>query len=242
MQATLEADRAGRATRSIWRSRPLLIAAIAIAIVLALLIAIPQTREAIAQLLGLRFIQIVPVTPTPTSITTTPAPITTPGVAPIDQCCPTTLDKARQQARFAIRLPLDATPSQVFFQDQLFGPGSPAQQLILVFGDPQAPRFVLYEAESWLYQKTVTASGAPLGSGTTISETTVGGRRAEWLSGAPHLLVTLDQKGEPILGSERPVNANTLIWDIGSGSNVVTFRLETTLSLSEAVRFAESLR
>jgi hypothetical protein len=236
VRANLNAGQDRRSTKSIFRSRPMLIA-IAIVIALAVLIAIPQTREVLAQIFGLRHIEIVPVSLTPNA---TPIAF---GVAPIDnQCCLTTLDKARSRARFGILLPPDGSPSQVFLQDQVLGSGNPGQQLILVFGDPHSPDFVLYESQNWFYEKAIDSSGSSIGSGTTISVTQVHKRRALWLSGAPHILVTLDSQGRPVIGTERPVNANTLIWDNSDGANGITYRLETTLGFEEAVKFAEALR
>ena len=224
------------------RLRPALIVATVILIVLAALIAIPETREALARWLGLRTIRIIETPPTPTLAHATPLPTPTPGVVPFKQCCPSTLEAARRQAGFKILLPSNESPSQVFFQDQIFGAGSDAQQVILVFGDPSKPRVVLYQARSWLYQKTIQSFSKGVGNGTIISDTLVSGQRALWLTGAPHLLVTLDRSGNPIVGTERPVNANTLAWEIGTIDSGVTYRLETALSLEEALKFAESLK
>jgi hypothetical protein len=238
----LQADRSRRPMRLQFRLRPALIVAAVIVIVLAALIAIPETREAIAQLLGLRTIHIIEVTPTPTIAHATPRPTPTPGVVPFRQCCPTTLAEAQRKARFKILLPPDEQPAQVFFQDQIMGPGSDAQQLVLVFGDPQTPRLVLYEAQSWVYEKMVGVFAKQVGSGTVLTETQVSGQRALWITGAPHILVTLDQSGKPILDTERPVNANTLAWEAGTIDNGITYRLETAISLEEAIKFAESLK
>src|SRR5512141_1860344 len=161
----LIANRDRRITRSILRSRPVLVA-IAIVIALAVLIAIPQTRQVLAQIFGLSHIEIVPATSTPNP---TPPAFS---VAPIDnQCCLTTLDNARGHARFGILLPPDEQPSQVFLQDQVLGRGNPGQQLILVFGDPSSPEFVLYESQNWFYEKALGSSGGNIESGTTISVT-----------------------------------------------------------------------
>jgi hypothetical protein len=159
------------------------------------------------------------------------------GVVPFKQCCESTLAEAQQRADFELLLPSDEEPSRVFFQDQIFGRGSDPQQVVLVFGDPDRPRFVMYQATRFLYGKVV-----PRDSGTRITETQVSGQRALWLTGAPHILVTLDRNGEPVFGLERPVNANTLIWETGDMDTGVTYRLETSLSLDEAIEFAESLR
>ena len=251
VRGALQADRARRPVRSIFKSRGFAIGLVVIAVVLALLL-IPQTREVIAQILGLRTIRIIEATPTPTAPVATsapatiptpaatPAPTPTPGVVPFKQCCPSTLADAQQRTRFKILLPPDEAPSQVFFQDQIFGRGSDAQQLVLVFGNANQPRFILYEAQGWLYEKIINVSGAP--AGTAITETQVNGQRALWLTGAPHILVTLDQAGNPILDTERPVTANTLIWEERDSAVDTTYRLETALSLREAVRFAEALR
>lgn len=217
------------------RLRPVWLVALAIIAALALLLIIPETREAIAQLLGLRTIRIIETTPTPLPPAATPAPTSTPGVVPFKQCCESTLAEAQQRADFKLLLP-NEEPSRVFFQDQVFGRGSEPQQVVLVFGDPDRPRFVLYEAHYWLYEKTLTRRG------TVISETQVNGQRALWLTGEPHLLVTLDRSGQPQIDFERPVNANTLIWEVRRPDNEVTYRLETALSLAEAIEFAESLR
>ncbi len=112
--------------------------------------------------------------------------------------------------------------------------------MVLVFGDPDRPRFVLYQASRMLYGKLISRDGAE--SGTVITETQVNTQRALWLTGAPHVLVTLDRNGQPLLDFERPVNANTLIWETGDFDTGVTYRLETSLSLAEAIKFAESLR
>jgi hypothetical protein len=249
----LNADRPRRPDRARWRLA--LIVALAVLAAIALLLIIPETREAIAQLLGLRTIRIIEATPTPaqhsevpvtatfvaaTPSLTTPGPLPTPGVAPFKQCCPSTLEEARQKARFKILLPPAEEPSRVFFQDHIFGQGSEPQQVVLVFGDPDRPRFVLYEASRMLYGKLVPSDGGE--AGTVITETQVNNQRALWLTGAPHVLVTLNQNGQPSFDLERPVNANTLIWETDEFDTGVTYRLETALSLDEAIAFAESLR
>src|SRR5512134_3936388 len=102
VRAELNPDRPRQPARM--RLRPALIVALAVIAALALLLIIPETREAIAQLLGLRTIRIIETTPTPlsqrevpitaTPARTTPGPSSTPGVAPFKQCCPSTLEEA----------------------------------------------------------------------------------------------------------------------------------------------------
>lgn len=206
--------------------------AVAIIVAIALLIAFPAARDALAQILGLRTIQIIPLTPTHTATGTlrgATAPLVTPTAKPSVQCCETTLADARARAKFHVLLPPSELPTRVFLQNlPNFGN---AQQVILVFGDPSAPPFTLYEATNFLYGKMVSG-------GTVIEETQVKGQPALWLSGAPHLLVYLDVNGQPQFESERTVSTNTLAWEIGD----VTYRLETNASKEEAVQIAESLR
>ena len=235
LNGELRRDRSRQPDRA--RLRPAFIVALAVLAAIALLLIIPETRDAIAQLLGLRTIRLIEATPTPLPPEATPAPTPTLGVVPFKQCCESTLAEAQQRADFDLLLPPDEDPSRVYFQDQVFGRGSKPQQVVLVFGDPDQPRFILYQATRFLYGKVVPREG-----GTVITETQVSGQRALWLTGAPHILVTLDRNGAPLLDFERPVNANTLIWETGDIDTGVTYRLETSLRLDEAIAFAESLR
>lgn len=231
VQAQLEAE---SRRRFAWLPRRAFALEIAIIVAITLLLAFPETRNAIAQFLGLRTIQIIPVTPTPTTL---PVPTiggggiaSTPATLARAQCCETTLADAQAKSKFKILLPPAQMPSRVYLQSiPDFGDG--AQQVILIFGDANAPQFVLYQAANFLYGKVV-------GGGTVISETQVKGQRALWFTGAPHLLVYLDVSGRIRMDSERVVNLNTLGWESGN----ITFRLETSLSKEEAVRLAESLQ
>ncbi len=218
----------------------------AVLLSLALVLAFPDTREALAQLLGLRTIRIVPATPTLTATATLPrvpsattgaglatAPAGTPtrSVTPssLTQCCETTLGDAQMRSQFKLLLPPTPAPSRVYFQELADFGG--AEQVILVFGNPSAPEFTLYEATDFLYGKIISG-------GTVIEETQVRGQRALWLTGAPHLLVVLDANGRPQWESDRTVNVNTLAWEVGN----VTYRVETNRSKEAAIRFAESLQ
>lgn len=217
----------------------------ALLIAVALLAAFPAARDALAQILGLRTIRLIFVTPTPTpTITPTLNPSVTPTASSLPtqtpalrvQCCETTLANARVQAKFKILLPPTDLPTRVYLQNLLYF--GIAQQVILVFGSPSAPRFTLFQATNILYGKMLAVYGTGSEGGTIITETTVSGHRALWLSGASHVLVYLDANGQPQFATERTVNANTLAWEIGSE----TYRLETNANEQEAVRFAESLR
>lgn len=232
VRAELERTPAPR-VMGLWRRAFIVLAALVIA--LALLLVFPETRQALAQFLGLRTIRIFPITPTPTLTAPSTATPRAQGIASPTQagvrtqCCATTLADAQARVRFKVLLPPSESPSQVYLQELPNFGG--AQQLILIFGDPRAPRVTLYEATGFLYGKMVSG-------GTVIEETQVKGQRALWLAGAPHILVYLDARGQPQFETEQTVNTNTLAWETDN----VTYRLETRLSKEEAIRFAESLR
>jgi hypothetical protein len=198
--------------RRAWLPRRAFAFAVAIILAIGLLLAFPETREALAQLLGLRTIRIIPVTPTPTLPSLSPTPLLggATGATPTQmltaraQCCETTLLEAQAKSKFKILLPPSQTPSRVYLQ-VIPDFGSGAQQVILVFGEPNAPQFVLYQATNFLYGKIVSG-------GTVISETQVRGQRALWFTGAPHLLVYLDSNDRVRFENERAVNLNTLAW------------------------------
>jgi hypothetical protein len=70
----------------------------------------------------------------------------------------------------------------------------------------------------------------------TMEETAVHGELAYWVEGR-HRLAFYDENGEIVPELVRLVEGNTLIWTEGE----VTYRLETSFSLDEAVKMAESM-
>jgi hypothetical protein len=76
-----------------------------------------------------------------------------------------------------------------------------------------------------------------LGSGTVLTQATVDGSNGFWLSGAPHFFMYVDPAGK-IVNDDRRIVGDTLIWT----KEELTFRLETSLGKTEAIRIAESLR
>jgi len=220
----------------------------AVLLALALLFALPSAREAVAQLLGLRGLRIFYVTPTPLppptatgapGTTPRPTPTRTPTGQPNTLCCEMTLAQAAARARMRLLIPPGETPSKVYYQP-IFGDG---RQVVMVFGDPAAPRFTLYQADRWVYGKILANPDMAKGVGaqTQLAETVVRGERALWFSGAPHILLRLDARGQPDYETAQPVNANTLAWEVGDMDRGTVYRLETELPLEEAIKFAESL-
>lgn len=221
------------------RYRQLAWAALAILLVLAGLMAVPPVRAALWRLIQAGAITIFvndpTMTPTPLPTTTPQANITpassTLATDPIDPLLemarPITLAEAHEIAVHPLRLPTYpedlSEPDQVFLQQM-----DEAGVIIFVWweeGQANRARLSLYhiETENYAYK------GAEL-----IEMTAVNGREAFWVRG-PHYFQLQNGRVEPWLF----VDGNVLIWWTGSG---VTYRLESGLSLEEAVHIAESLQ
>jgi hypothetical protein len=213
------------------RRRGLAWAAVVLVAVLAGLMAVPSVRAAVLRALRLGGVEIV----IDATATSAPSPAgATPTEPPQNTAVPflsylageTTLAKAQEQVDFALRLPAYPAdlgrPERVFLQH----PGGP--MVVLVWSEPQNPN-------------QVRLSLSELGPGARVwklepkalQETRVHGSRAIWTDG-PYMLET--RRGD--IESRRLVEGHALIWTEGE----ITYRLETDLSLEEAVNIAESLR
>jgi hypothetical protein len=76
-----------------------------------------------------------------------------------------------------------------------------------------------------------------LGPDTTLTKVTVGGSPGYWISGAPHFFFYIDPQGRAV-NDDHPTVGDVLLWTKGD----VTYRLETSLGMTAAIRLAESLR
>lgn len=235
--------RAGRPVRAAYRPR-LAWALAAVVLALAALLAVPQVRAAIADILQIGGIRVylvaptatpVPLTPTsapaggisrPVTATPTPQPSPTPLASVLDLAGETTLDRARAEANFDIGLP--AYPADLGEPDRVFVQQFGGPLVVLAWtaaGQPDRVILSLHEFGPGTYADKFQPK--------VVQETTVGGGRALWTEGA-HLLVL--QSGE--METRELVRAHTLIWQ----RDGVTYRLETGAGLDEAVRIAESVR
>lgn len=224
-------------------------------LILGGLLAVPQVRAAVVQFLQIGAIRIFLAEPTPTmapTLTPSPSPlppaVATPASTPtgeppaatpqrtptplssvLDLAGETTLAEAQAQVDFPIRLPtypLDlGPPDRVFLQD-LSGP-----VVVLVWLDPDQPgrvRFSLHQLGPGTFGQKFEP---PL-----VRETTVHGEPALWTEG-PYLL-QFQRGGQTTYDTRRLVTGHVLVW-VEDG---ITYRLETDLSLEEALQIAESLR
>jgi hypothetical protein len=213
------------------------LAPIALLIVLLLaaaLLAVPSVRAAILEWLQIGGIRIWLVEPTPTPTMEpslpgeTPPPTATP--RPVirtpyrDLAGLTTLDAAREQVYFPIRLP--GYPPDLGQPDDVYLQAVGGPLVVLVWRDPADPhraRLALHI----LGPGVVADKGAP----PVVESAAVNGQPALWTTG-PYMLEYTDGMGFKWL-----VEGHVLLWE----QDGLTHRLETGLPLDEAIRIAESL-
>jgi hypothetical protein len=213
-----------------------------LAVGLLAVLVVPEAQAFVRALLRIGSIEIVVATPTPIETpgsASTISPVTATPVAGAGAGTPaaglggdTTLEAAQQRVNFPILVPSyppDLGEPQIVFARDLNGP-----MAVLGWRGPEQGdhvRMALYELSSdAIARKLVQQS-------TILEETTVRGNQALWLQG-PHLLEFMDPGSASGLDALRIDESTVLLWEEG----IVTYRLESTLSLQEAVRVAESLR
>jgi hypothetical protein len=215
-------------------------ALVAILALLAALAAVPQVRAAVVEFFQIGAIRLFVGEPTPTippSTTNTPATSPAPSSAGgAGDTIPklageTTLEDAERGLGRRLRLPTYpdglGPPDSVFVQDI----GLPVA--ILIWLDrPDSDEVILS-------LHVLPSSGGPFGvkSDIDLLETSeVNGQEAYWVTGS-HFLEFFDAQGKAVFDSIRLVEGNVLIWTEAD----FTYRLETNMSLEEAIRTAESL-
>ena len=205
-------------------ARPVLRAAAAVLLVAAVVIAsalvVPQSREALADFFGLSHVKIE-IGP----VLGPPPPILSPG----SFAEPATLSSAQERVDFEIRLPVvdgtEMAADAVYVEDR--SPG--AEVVIAVYEEAD---FDLYQSANGFFGK----GGIP--SSDVLLEADVHGYEAIWIGRGGHIASSLDDQGRVVVETLRSVERATLLWE----EMGVTYRLETSLSLDEAIRIAESLR
>ena len=200
------------------------------------LMLIPPARAAILEFIQIGVVRIFPksVEPNVTATPATLAPVTATSSSQASNLIPildqmagrTTLSEAQNKVEFSILLP--AFPADLGQPDYVYVQNADGNMVILVWLDPQQPDKVLMSLHfipngSWAIKKVDPQ---------VIEETKVDGNRAIWTTG-PYPLIFPNGDIE----FERLVSGHVLIW---AGLDV-TYRLETDLSMEEAVRIAESL-
>jgi hypothetical protein len=221
--------------------RVLLWAAVLLIILLCSALVVPPVRAAILKLLRIGNVIILPSEPTATptaassSLTSTTfvSPTSAPTITPIrsllDLAGETTLAEAQAKVKFPIHLPAYppdlGAPDRVYLQD-IQGP-----VVILVWLDPHSPDGIKLSLHL-LGKGALVYKMAPK----ILEKTVVNGHEAIWTEG-PYVFAS--KRGNEVdWDMRRIINGKTLIW----AENDVTYRLESYLSIEDAVRIAESLR
>lgn len=221
-------------------------AVLAIVILFALTLAVPDVRAQVLKFLRIGVVRIFPAPPAPTMgpaptslapvsqipLTATPMPGYTPPPGPAylvsmeGLAGETTLEAARKELAFPLRLPTIPVdlggPDRVFVQEN----GQMALLVWLDQADPGKVRLSLHEIEPGAV--TITKYQPPV-----LEKTEVNGHEAAWVEG-PYIVELAD--GD--MTWRKLVEGKTLIWE----EDGITYRLESNLSLEEALRIAESLQ
>jgi hypothetical protein len=211
--------------RRMGKLRPLAVALASLAIMLAALLAVPSVRAGVMQFLQVGAVRIFVGEPTPTAAVS-PGP-TPPSLGRLlNLTGETSLAQLKGRLGFIVRLPqypAGLGPPDAAFAQDLAGPA-----VILVWRDPADParlRLALHELSSG----ALIEKAAPV----ALATTAVHGQPAIWTTG-PYIVQAVNQD----LDFRYTVLGHVLIWSEGG----VTYRLETGLTLDEAVKIAESLK
>lgn len=202
--------------------RPGWIAAIVVLALAAGLLAVPQVRGAVLEVLRIGAVRIFRTEPAPLRPEATVVPLS----SLLDLAGETTLEAAQARVDFPLRVP--AYPPGLAAPDAVFVQHEPGTVVIMVWraeGEPGTVGLSLFQMAADAYFAKLEPQ--------VVEETEVAGRAAIWTEG-PY--VSLTRNGD--FEYRRLVEGHALIWTNGP----VTYRLETRLGLDEARRIAESLR
>ena len=205
--------------------------AAAAAVLAGVLVLSSGARRAVAGWLGIGGVRIH-IVPT--------LPSAGPLVSELDLGRPVTLAQARTEAGFRIRVPSDpalGTPDAIALRT-----GFIQHQVWLVYrarpGIPPAVGTGVAVLVSE-FRGSIDSSVVKklLSAGTSLRAVTVNGQNGFWISGRPHDVAYLDDRGRPLSDLVR-LAGNVLVWDEGG----LTFRIEADLPLARVLEIAASTR
>jgi hypothetical protein len=201
----------GRLERPRFLRRPVAIAlAVVVVAAIAASLAVPQSRSAILDWLGLRNVSVVRVDRLPV----------VPAQGRLDLGQRVTLDEAKRRAPW-LHVP-DSEPDSVWVNESL-----PGGKVSLVWGTPSNVRLLLTEFTGRTYIEKVIR-------GDTQVERVKIGNAGVWFQG-PHVVMFQDRDGR-FRESHGRLARNTLVWQVGD----ITLRLEGGLTKGEALRIART--
>ena len=201
---------------------------------------IPSARAAILEFIQIGVVRIFRTEPTPIPtpvsepnsnaipVTATPRATLQPLIPLLERLAgEMTLEEAQKRVDYPILLP--AYPSDLGQPDRIFVQEAEGMMTILIWLDSQKPDKVLLSLHfiptgSWAINKM----GPKI-----IQETQVNGEYAIWAEG----IYPLKVRGSGEIEFTRLIDGHVLIWEDGD----ITYRLETDLTMEEAIKIAESL-
>jgi hypothetical protein len=205
------------------------IAVAAVALVIAVVMAIPPARAAVLEFLGLRGVKIERREPQPSRF----------GEQVVALGDPVTLEQARRRADFPVRVPAD--------------PGRPDSVFLYVHPVTGARVDMVYKPRAGLPASGTTGVGLlvtefravatpviqkAVGTGANVDQFTLDGDPAIFISGRPHGFAYTPPNGQTQYEEQR-LAGNTLLVERSDG---VLLRLEGELDRAEAIRIARSVR
>ncbi len=229
---------------NLWYRHRLAWVVTAVLLAVALLLAVPQARATIFEFFQIGDIRIFPDEPTAQPAYEEPAAIVT--------ATPMKTAEPPAESPFSVaNLYGETTLAEIQIElgeafirpDYPMGVGLPDKVFLQDLGGPVGIMAWL-ETDStekaWAILYILTLNQGAFGAKFQVESlqgTMVNGQPAYWVEGE-HLLSFYDEDGRVVSQGVRLVAGNTLIWT----EDEVTYRLETVLSLEEAVRMAESMR
>jgi hypothetical protein len=212
-----------------WAMRPAWqLAVAAVALLLAVVMAVPPTRAAVLELLGLKSVRIEHREPQPSAFGS--------GLVLGD---PVTLEQARRRADFPLRVPAElGRPDSVYLDSN---PASGTRVDMLYRARPGLPRASTVGAGLLVTEFHATASPViekTIGSATRFERLEVGGAQAYFFSGQRHGFAYAPSQGQITFEDQR-LAGNTLLVERQDG---VLLRIEGRIGRDKAVAIAESVR
>jgi hypothetical protein len=202
----------------------------AVALVLAVVMAVPGTRAAVLDFLGLSSVRVE-----------RREPVVVPKFGSgLQLGTPVTLEQARRRAGFPLRVPAAVgRPDGVYFD--IAAPGGPRVDLVYR-ARPGLPRASTTGAGLLVTEFFATVTPAiqkTIGAATHFERLRVGGDRAYFFSGREHGFAYVPNNGTVMTFESQRLAGNTLLVERSDG---VLLRIEGRITRDRAVRIAESAR
>jgi len=239
------------------RSRQLLAVAAAILVLLSAVLAVPRSRDAVADLLGIEGLRIrtgdgptpttLPVASIPPSTTGSTTTVTTVSGAfdalAVGRDLKLGTEVSMAAARTALPRLRELTSSPYGPPDAIYLAGRPLNMVTFVWrARPELPGSTNAPTVGLVIQQYPSSgdgvfAGKTVTQGAQLREVVVEGKKGYWIDGAPHSIAYFDAQGTYIEDTVRWAT-NALVW----ANTGVTYRIESSLTQEQASALVTSLR